>query len=236
MISAATGGTLKVIGSSIAIVASGPMPGSTPISVPRNTPMKQNHRFCSDSATVKPKMRLLKRSISVAPHALDHWIRQAQEVNEPKPAHDGEADGKRHDLQPLEVPARRSRYRDQSRHGGYEPGFFHQDAERNHRERQHDERAGRPVTNDLLVILAQSQSDDVDAHYDHDAAQHGRKIARTHAQRRAERVVAGDPHPERAGPDVHQAGPQILVRPPLEILHRGSPPVQGGAESGEWTA
>jgi hypothetical protein len=36
---------LKVIGSSMAIVASGPMPGSTPIKVPRKTPMKQNHRF-----------------------------------------------------------------------------------------------------------------------------------------------------------------------------------------------
>src|SRR3970282_1779104 len=158
MISAATGGTLKVIGSSIAIVASGPMPGSTPISVPRNTPTKQNHRFCSDSSTVKPKMRLWKRSISVAPHALDHWIRQAQEVNEPKPAHDGEADGESRDLQPLEVPARRGGYRYQRRHCGYEPGFFHQDAERNHRDRQHDERTDRPVTDDLLVILAQAQS------------------------------------------------------------------------------
>ena len=41
MISAATGATLKVSGSSIAMVASGPMPGSTPISVPTSTPMKQ---------------------------------------------------------------------------------------------------------------------------------------------------------------------------------------------------
>src|SRR5512145_2494282 len=105
MIRAATGGTLKVIGSSIAIVASGPIPGSTPISVPRNTPMKQNHRFCSESATLKPKMRLLKSSISVAPHALDQRIRQAQSVDEPERADDGEADGERNDLQPLELPA-----------------------------------------------------------------------------------------------------------------------------------
>ena len=42
MISAVVGSlSLKVIGSSIAIVASGPMPGSTPISVPSSTPMKQ---------------------------------------------------------------------------------------------------------------------------------------------------------------------------------------------------
>jgi hypothetical protein len=41
MMSAETGGSTNVSGSSIAIVASGPMPGSTPISVPRKTPMKQ---------------------------------------------------------------------------------------------------------------------------------------------------------------------------------------------------
>ena len=35
------GGTAWVIGSSMAMVASGPMPGSTPISVPTRTPMKQ---------------------------------------------------------------------------------------------------------------------------------------------------------------------------------------------------
>ena len=67
MISAETGGTLKVIGSSIAIVASGPMPGSTPISVPRKHPMKQNQRFCSDSATLKPRIRLLKSSMRQSP-------------------------------------------------------------------------------------------------------------------------------------------------------------------------
>ena len=41
MISAPTGATLKVIGSSIAMVASGPMPGSTPIKVPTETPIMQ---------------------------------------------------------------------------------------------------------------------------------------------------------------------------------------------------
>ena len=41
MISADTGGSAYVVGSSIASVATGPMPGSTPISVPISTPMKQ---------------------------------------------------------------------------------------------------------------------------------------------------------------------------------------------------
>ena len=39
--SAETGDSVKVMGSSIAIVAVGPIPGRTPISVPSRTPMKQ---------------------------------------------------------------------------------------------------------------------------------------------------------------------------------------------------
>jgi hypothetical protein len=41
MMSAETGGSTNVAGSSIEIVAMGPMPGSTPISVPSSTPTKQ---------------------------------------------------------------------------------------------------------------------------------------------------------------------------------------------------
>ena len=45
MISAPTGGRPKVIGSSIAMVASGPMPGSTPISVPTRAPIRHSRTF-----------------------------------------------------------------------------------------------------------------------------------------------------------------------------------------------
>jgi hypothetical protein len=41
MISAPAGDSEKVIGNSMAMVAVGPMPGSTPTSVPSSTPMKQ---------------------------------------------------------------------------------------------------------------------------------------------------------------------------------------------------
>ena len=40
MISAPTGGRPKVIGNSIAMVASGPMPGNTPTSVPTSVPIR----------------------------------------------------------------------------------------------------------------------------------------------------------------------------------------------------
>jgi hypothetical protein len=38
MMSAVTGGSPYVVGRSMAMVATGPMPGNTPISVPTNTP------------------------------------------------------------------------------------------------------------------------------------------------------------------------------------------------------
>jgi hypothetical protein len=41
MMSADSGGSVKVAGSSMAMVATGPSPGSTPTSVPSSTPRKQ---------------------------------------------------------------------------------------------------------------------------------------------------------------------------------------------------
>ncbi len=63
MISAATGSRLNVIGSSMAIVATGPTPGSTPISVPSITPISAYSRFIGETATEKPSQRWSKISI-----------------------------------------------------------------------------------------------------------------------------------------------------------------------------
>src|SRR5215212_6443336 len=63
MISADTGGSAYVAGSSIAIVATGPMPGSTPISVPSRQPMKGYSRLTGVTATPKPMERLVIRSM-----------------------------------------------------------------------------------------------------------------------------------------------------------------------------
>src|SRR5262245_5794240 len=62
MISAPTGETQNVTGRIIAIVVSGPMPGSTPIAVPIRQPKKHKPRFCQVSATPNPKMMLEKTS------------------------------------------------------------------------------------------------------------------------------------------------------------------------------
>ena len=62
MISAPTGGSPKVIGSSIAMVATEPMPGSTPIRVPTSAPIMQNSMFIGEKATPKPSARFARSS------------------------------------------------------------------------------------------------------------------------------------------------------------------------------
>src|SRR5688572_13847773 len=63
MMSAAIGLRLKVIGSSIAIVATGPTPGSTPMSVPSITPMSAYSRCIGETATENPSSKLFRISI-----------------------------------------------------------------------------------------------------------------------------------------------------------------------------
>src|SRR6476660_293251 len=58
MISAGAGSRPKVNGKSMATVATGPIPGSTPTSVPRKQPMKQYRMFCQLSAMPSPNARL----------------------------------------------------------------------------------------------------------------------------------------------------------------------------------
>ncbi len=55
MISAATGERLNVTGSSIAMVATGPMPGSTPISVPSSTPIRHMMMLNGTCVSAKPQ-------------------------------------------------------------------------------------------------------------------------------------------------------------------------------------
>src|SRR5689334_14200088 len=66
MIRAPTGLRLNVIGSSMAIVATEPTPGSTPISVPSRQPISAKNRCFSVSATPKPRIRLWKTSIAAS--------------------------------------------------------------------------------------------------------------------------------------------------------------------------
>src|SRR6218665_1588102 len=81
MISEVAGGRWKVMGSSMAMVATAPMPGSTPISVPSSTPTKQNSRFCGSTATCRP-MAMLESSSMAKPSARPDGNGQAQALDE----------------------------------------------------------------------------------------------------------------------------------------------------------
>src|SRR6267142_1339119 len=63
---AAVGSTLKVIGSSSAMVSAGPRPGSTPIAVPSVVPTRHHIRLVGVSAIAKPFISCEKASISGA--------------------------------------------------------------------------------------------------------------------------------------------------------------------------
>ena len=63
---APTGLMPKVSGSRIEIVASGPMPGSTPTMLPISTPMKHHIRFCGSSATPKPYQRSVSAVVIIS--------------------------------------------------------------------------------------------------------------------------------------------------------------------------
>src|SRR5215211_6130067 len=66
---AEVGSTLKVIGSSSAMVSAGPKPGSTPIAVPSVVPTRHHIRLIGVSATAKPLINCAKASISLARHS-----------------------------------------------------------------------------------------------------------------------------------------------------------------------
>src|SRR5829696_865250 len=101
MINAPTGSSPKVMGRSMAMVAIGPTPGSTPMSVPTRTPRKQRARLVNEKATPKPSARLLMMSAMAARSDVndtgddDDRDRQVQHVSEQPDAeggHDGRED------------------------------------------------------------------------------------------------------------------------------------------------
>src|SRR3954454_20682732 len=106
MISADTGFRLNVIGSSMAMVATGPTPGRTPISVPSRTPINAYSRLIGEIATPKPRIRLWKRSMRAsAPGRRPHREGQRQALHEDKIGERHQYDEEDGDLLPLELVA-----------------------------------------------------------------------------------------------------------------------------------
>src|ERR1700730_275747 len=94
MISAPTGGSPKVVGSSIGAVAMVPMPGKKPTRAPTSAQIRQSRGLIGVSATPKPRARLEKRS--TMPPSLDQETReelhrQPERIREQQTATDRQA-------------------------------------------------------------------------------------------------------------------------------------------------
>src|SRR5947208_3627068 len=85
----------KVSGSRIEMVASGPMPGSTPTMLPTSTPTKHQSRLCGSSATPKPYQRSVSACWIMAapsgPKRTENRERNLQHIGKQQAAEEGDA-------------------------------------------------------------------------------------------------------------------------------------------------
>src|SRR6185503_4534488 len=102
MIRAPTGGSEKVIGNSIATVATVPMPGSTPTSVPTSAPSRQNPILAGCAATEKPSARLWKRSNMVPASEHEGRPQRERQFENIRKQHDAECRHRRRRDQALD--------------------------------------------------------------------------------------------------------------------------------------
>src|SRR5262245_15407862 len=123
MISEPAGDMVKVIGSSMAMVAVGPIPGSTPIRVPSNVPMKQLRMLTGRNAVWSPVRRLWNRSIcgcSARDPRPEGAQLQAEPVSEDEHAEDREAQTERRRKQDARAATGEGRHKNGERRRGHQ--------------------------------------------------------------------------------------------------------------------
>src|SRR6185503_20425862 len=106
------------MGSSMAMVATGPMPGRTPMAVPSRTPMRQKPRLTGVTAAPTPVARLARISTSAHPDR-DRLSEQVDKQGDGERAH---GQGERRQLEPAQ-PLRR--YPGHDRNGDHRHGQPH---------------------------------------------------------------------------------------------------------------
>src|SRR3569623_3330682 len=117
MISAPTGASENVIGKSIATVATVPMPGSTPTSVPTSAPSRQKPILACCAATEKPSARFWNRSNMRPASGQEGRPQRERQFENPGEQHDAE---QRHDRRRNQAlpPAHLARAGDRDDEGG----------------------------------------------------------------------------------------------------------------------
>src|SRR5262245_55945750 len=214
MIRPEVGSSLNVSGSSMAMVAMGPMPGSTPISVPTMAPMNANPRLTGVNATENPTARLWKSSMTL-PLGPD-GNRQAEADDKDRPGEHDENDRGDRRLQRPQARRRNGADPGEQQNGDHQPQVLDGEAE-DHQARGHEQRRPprkrRPRAELANATrLAQALDQDEDAEGKQDPAQEARHVAGAHAQRRADGIVARHPQAEDRDACEHQAGKHVLMR------------------------
>src|SRR5215472_9023703 len=192
MMSADTGCNAYVVGSSMAMVATGPMPGRTPISVPTSAPINAYMRLNGVSATPNPVARWLIRSIA-AGSARPGPDRQLQLEADHEHA-DGErrqqdgADGSLLEPEFVACRAGEDDEHDRRQHQP-EPG---DDQPEQHDAAEDDQRRPPFPRRYPRALEAQRPQRQRGAERDQQNAEHAREIARPHAGGGTECILAPD--------------------------------------------
>src|SRR3954468_16328381 len=206
MISELRGASPYVAGSSIAMVATGPMPGSTPMRVPSRHPARQKNRFCAVAAAANPTIRLLTMSMSAAP---EYRQRLPQAIDKDDDTEQRERDGERDRLLPFGVARREGADQRHNESGGGEAGALDQHREHKHGDKNHEARVPPAGCDRRTVDRDRPQPDRGAEDEEADAQQHGH-VARSHARDAADVVVAAEPKPGEADGDQDDRGPSVL--------------------------
>src|SRR5712691_11667477 len=127
MIRPESGSRWKVSGKSIAMVAIGPMPGRTPISVPISAPASAKPRLAGVAATPKPVARLSRSSIGskIRPDG----NRQSEPLDEDRPGQDDQAKRRGEHFPRLDPARRKAPDPDQQQDRDHEAEPFEREAE-----------------------------------------------------------------------------------------------------------
>src|SRR6476620_4837285 len=119
MIRPDTGSRWKVSGNSMAMVAIGPIPGSTPINVPIRAPISAKPRLARVRATENPVARLASTCSMQLPVGPDR-DRKPEAEDEDRPGQHAHAGGRGERLPDLEVGRRQARHREQDENRQHE--------------------------------------------------------------------------------------------------------------------
>src|SRR5262245_37355228 len=186
----------SVTGSSSDMAEIGPMPGSTPTSVPMNTPMKQYSRLIGCSATPKPSpiwLTAAKMSMGAASADLEdagRQLDQQQSLQHP-PGAERHADRERHSDRPAHRIDRP--HQDKHQRDGGEEEAERLEEQRVGAERRDDDQHFRPARprpqrGDACATLAQTSHQHGGGEPAHDEAGPEQRKARLGIARRADLV------------------------------------------------